>query len=104
MTTMKNLNIIDGSVLTLTTDSLVWAISEITPSVIINNTKYCEPSVTSAAQLNAYTHTRTHTHTQTQVEKESRLHWTFYSSLTGEKKKNVKKEETPGMFERLDDL
>lgn len=37
--------------LTLTTASLVWAMSEMTPSVIISSTKYWEPSVTSAAHL-----------------------------------------------------
>lgn len=37
--------------LTLTMDSLVWAISEITPSVTIRSTKYWEPSFTEEAYL-----------------------------------------------------
>lgn len=42
--------------LTLTIDSLVWAMSEMTPSVMMRSTKYCEPSFTEAA----YLHTKTH--------------------------------------------
>lgn len=37
--------------LTCTMDSFVWAISEITPSVIMRRTKYWEPSFTEAAYL-----------------------------------------------------
>lgn len=37
--------------LTLTMDSFVWAISEITPSVTIRSTKYWEPSFTEEAYL-----------------------------------------------------
>lgn len=37
--------------LTFTMDSFVWAISEITPSVIMRSTKYWEPSLTEAAYL-----------------------------------------------------
>lgn len=40
--------------LTVTTASRVCTMSEMTPSVMISNTKYCEPSVTSAAHLNIY--------------------------------------------------
>lgn len=49
--------------LTLTTASLVWTMSEITPSVIINRTKYWEPSVISAAQL-GNAHRKKHTNTK----------------------------------------
>lgn len=41
--------------LTLTIDSLVWAMSEMTPSVMMRSTKYWEPSFTEAA----YLHTKT---------------------------------------------
>jgi len=39
--------------LTLTMDSLVWAMSEMTPSVMMRSTKYWEPSFTNAAYLRA---------------------------------------------------
>lgn len=38
-------------ILTLTMDSFVWAISDITPSVTMRRTKYWEPSFTEAAYL-----------------------------------------------------
>lgn len=41
--------------LTLTIDSFVWAMSEMTPSVMMRSTKYWEPSFTEAA----YLHTKT---------------------------------------------
>lgn len=37
--------------LTLTMDSLVWAMSEMTPSVMMRSTKYWDPSFTEAAYL-----------------------------------------------------
>lgn len=37
--------------LTLTMASFVWAMSDITPSVMISNTKYWEPSWTAVAYL-----------------------------------------------------
>lgn len=44
-------------VLTLTMDSLVWAMSEMTPSVMMRSTKYWEPSFTEAAYLHTNRHT-----------------------------------------------
>lgn len=41
-------------VLTLTMASLVWAMSEMTPSVMMRSTKYWEPSCTAAAYLQAH--------------------------------------------------
>ena len=51
-------------ILTLTMASLVWAMSEMTPSVMMRSTKYWEPSWTAAAYLweNTHTHALTHTH------------------------------------------
>lgn len=37
--------------LTLTMASLVCAMSEMTPSVMMSSTKYCDPSGTAAAEL-----------------------------------------------------
>lgn len=51
--------------LTLTTASLVWTMSDITPSVIINRTEYWEPSVNCAAQLGKHTQMYTHKYTNT---------------------------------------
>lgn len=42
--------------LTLTIDSLAWAMSEMTPSVMMRSTKYWEPSFTEAAYLQTQTH------------------------------------------------
>lgn len=41
---------------TLTMDSFVWAISDITPSVMMSKTKYCDPSFTDAAYLQNKAH------------------------------------------------
>lgn len=42
--------------LTLTIDSLVWAMSEMTPSVMMRRTKYWDPSFTEAAYLHTQKH------------------------------------------------
>lgn len=47
--------------------SLVWAISDITPSVMMRSTKYCEPSWTAAAYLCPHTHTHNHIFTLTNI-------------------------------------
>lgn len=52
--TMPQISEGDASlVLTFTMASLVWAMSEMTPSVMMRSTKYWEPSCTAAAYLQA---------------------------------------------------